>query len=57
MEEEEEEPELPEEKLETEEALERNEKLDRRDFLLEALLRWLGWMLNLSLASQGLVSL
>ena len=53
----EEEPELAEEKLETEEALERNEKLDSRDFLLEALLRWLGWMLNLSLASQGLVSL
>ena len=53
----EEDPELPEEKLETEEALERNEKLDSRDFLLEALLRWLGWMLNLSLDSQGLVSL
>ena len=46
MEEEEEEPELPEEKLETEEALERNEKVDNRVFLLTALLRWLGWMLN-----------
>ena len=42
--EEEEQPELAEEKLETDEALERNEKVDSRDFLFTALLRWLGWL-------------
>ena len=57
MEEAEEEPELPEEKLETDEALERNEKVDSLVFLLTALLRWLGWMLNWSLDSEAVLSL